>query len=219
MRGKPHLSKVQKMDGILSWSLPAMKTCPGAVEDSGEVVDVCQHCYAMQGRYVMSQVNEPREFNKRDWKRDGWVRDMICLLQDSRYFRWFDSGDIYHPWLASKIHEVVQGTPWCNHWIPTRSYKIERIRPRLEAINAEPNAVVRYSGDYTDGTYDAEVLAPNAAIVVPSEDDVPKGVHLCPARKNSPPRCNGCRACWDANVAVVAYPLHGRRVIPVKEAK
>lgn len=214
---KPRLSRVTKMDGILSWSLPAMETCPGATGPDGNVVDVCQHCYAMQGRYHLPTVKEPREFNRHDWKRSEWVNDMVCLLRDSRYFRWFDSGDIHHPMLARKILELVQRTPWCNHWIPTRSYKIERIRPHLEAINAEPNAVVRYSGDNIDGSYDAQVLAPNAAIVVPSAEEAPEGVHVCPARENTPACCNGCRACWDPEVAVVAYPLHGRRVFKLQE--
>jgi len=206
------LSRVTKLDGIRSWSLPALKTCPGARESSGDVVDVCQCCYALQGHYNMPNVQNVREHNREDWKRFEWVNDMIRALQDSRYFRWFDSGDIYHTALAQKILAVVRGTPWCNHWIPTRSYKVERIRPILEALDAEPNAVVRRSGDYTDGSYDAAALSPNAAIVVPSPAETPHGVHLCPAYEHQPAKCNGCRACWDPAVRVVAYPIHGRRL-------
>ncbi len=210
------ISRVTKLDGIWSWSLPALATCPGARYKDGTVVDVCQYCYALQGHYHMPNVKAAREHNQQDWKRDDWVADMIAKLDTQRYFRWFDSGDIYHPRLALKILEVVRGTPWCHHWIPTRSHKIERINKILKWIAAEPNAVVRHSGDEIDS---AEVLGPHASVVVTSPDDAPEGVHVCPAYQHKPAKCNGCRACWDKNAATVAYPLHGRRVIKLTEEK
>lgn len=212
------LSKVRKLDGILSWSMTALSTCPGAWTNDGDVVDVCQFCYARQGNYHLPNVINAREHNRHDWKRDGWVTEMIGKLIDSRHFRWFDSGDIHHPALARKMLAIVRGTPWCKHWIPTRSYKLDRIKPILDEIAAEPNAVVRYSGDRTDGTYDTETLAPHGAIVVPSPAEAPEGVHVCPAYQHKPAKCNGCRACWDKDVSVVAYPIHGHRVKSPRQA-
>lgn len=210
------ISKVSKLDGIWSWSLPALATCPGARHSDGRVVDVCQRCYALQGHYHIPRVKAAREHNQQDWKRDDWVADMVAKLDTQRYFRWFDSGDIYHPRLALKILEVVRSTPWCHHWIPTRSYKIGRINKILEWIAAEPNAVVRYSSDEIDSI---EVPGPHASIVVTSPNAAPQGVHVCPAYQHKPAKCNGCRACWDKNVATVAYPLHGRRVFKLTEEK
>lgn len=206
------ISRVTKLDGIVSWSLPSLTTCPGARKPSGDVVDVCKFCYARQGHYRMPNVKDAREHNREDWLAFDWVDRMRARLSIERYFRWFDSGDIYRPALALKILLVVQGTPWCQHWIPTRSHKIDRIRPILEQINAEPNAVVRYSGDAIDGSDDLAALAPHASIVVPSEEDTPDGVHFCPAYRTKPAKCNGCRACWDKDVAVIAYPLHGSKI-------
>lgn len=210
------ISKVSKLDGIWSWSLPALTTCPGARHNDGSVVEVCQWCYALQGNYHLPNVQAAREHNQHDWRRADWVADMVAKLDTQRYFRWFDSGDIYHPLLASKILEIVRGTPWCKHWIPTRSHKIDRIRTILEWIQAEPNAVVRYSGDEIDS---ATVAGPNSSIVVTSPADAPEGVHVCPAYQHKPAKCNGCRACWDKGVTMVAYPLHGHRVFKLQEEK
>ena len=116
-------SRVTKLDGIRSWSIPAGATCPGSFNSDGSLVDACIGCYAKGGHYHYPTVKQPREENQTDWKRDDWVSDMVAELDFDRYFRWFDSGDIYHPDLAIKILEVVRQTPWVKHWIPTRSRK------------------------------------------------------------------------------------------------
>lgn len=197
------LSRVSKLDGIASWSLPALQTCPGAHEN-GNLVEVCHSCYATTGRYTMRSVREPREENQADWKEDDWVERMVALLDDHRYFRWFDSGDIYDHRLASKILDVVRQTPWCKHWIPTRSHKFSKLRQIIEQINDEPNAVVRYSSDRIDE------FEPHHGSVVVSDPNNVSGVYVCPAttaRKN----CNGCRACWSKEIKTVAYGIHGAR--------
>jgi hypothetical protein len=43
-----------------------------------------------------------------------WVDDMVSELDSDRYFRWFDSGDVYDIRLARKIYEVMKRTPWCH---------------------------------------------------------------------------------------------------------
>ena len=104
------ISKTSKLDGINSWSLEAGATCPGANNAS-----VCNGCYAKQGNYRYPNVKAPRFENKKDWKRTDWVDDMAKALDNQRYFRWFDSGDMYKPELARKILEVCKRTPWVNH--------------------------------------------------------------------------------------------------------
>jgi hypothetical protein len=71
------LSKTSKLDGILSWSLQALDTCPGSKDSLGELVPACQGCYATTGNYRFANVKKPREFNREDWKRDDWVEDMV----------------------------------------------------------------------------------------------------------------------------------------------
>ena len=73
------LSKTSKLDGIRSWSLEALDTCPGSIEN-GELVDACKGCYATTGNYRFSNVKAPRLENKEDWKRLEWVDDMVKAL-------------------------------------------------------------------------------------------------------------------------------------------
>lgn len=96
------LSKTSKLDGILSWSLEAIETCPGSKGVDGQLVDACKGCYATAGNYRYPNVKAPRIHNREDWKRDEWVDDMVQALDSSRYFRWFDSGDMYDIRLAEK---------------------------------------------------------------------------------------------------------------------
>ena len=45
------LSKTSKLDNIMSWSLQALETCQGSVDEKGELVPACSGCYATQGTY------------------------------------------------------------------------------------------------------------------------------------------------------------------------
>lgn len=200
------ISTVSKLDGVHSWSLPAVDSCPGAHAGNGELVEVCQGCYARGGNYRFAVVRNAREHNLEDWKRSTWSDDMVSALRNDAYFRWFDSGDVYRWELAIKIHEVIQRTPWCKHWLPTRSHKVPHIRVVLEMINREPNAVVRYSSDQIN-QYDPTL---HGSVVV-TENDVPENVHLCEAYTRSPATCSGCRACWDKNVSTIGYVAHGQK--------
>lgn len=205
----PRISRVAKLDGIRSWSLPAIRSCPGSRNQDGSLVPVCRGCYATAGNYCFPNVRESREHNLQDWKRDEWVSDMVAELNNDRYFRWFDSGDIHHPMLAWKIFCVITLTPWCKHWLPTRSHKIRRITSMINWIEALPNVCVRRSSDEVDGSFDPEV---HGSCVIPNRDDPPSGVYVCPAYTQPGNRCNGCRACWDRKTPVIAYVAHGMKM-------
>ena len=144
------LSKASKMPGR-SWSLQALDTCPGSKKRDGSLVDACSGCYATTGNYRFKNVKAPREHNREDWKRSEWVDDMVAELDNDRYFRWFDSGDVYDVRLAFKILEVMKRTPWCNHWLPTRMHKFAKFGPVLAEMSALANVVVRYSSDSITG--------------------------------------------------------------------
>ncbi len=133
---------------------------------------------------------------------------MATTIGDDPYFRWFDSGDVYHPELAKKLEEVVLLTPNTKHWLPTRSYKIPRIKKVLDRMAKKcDNIVVRYSSDNVDGTFKRGL---HRSTIVP-EGMRPKGVHLCPANKQDG-KCGPCRACWDKKTEVVAYIAHTRQM-------
>jgi hypothetical protein len=203
------LSKTSKLDGILSWSLQALDTCPGSKDSTGNLVPACQGCYATTGNYRFANVKKPREFNREDWKRDDWVRDMVISLDSSRYFRWFDSGDMYSHDLAWKIFQVMEKTPHVKHWLPTRMYKFSKFKDVLERMQSLPNVVVRFSSDSVTG----EVIEGLNTSTIFS-DIVPAGAFECKAYQHEG-KCNGCRACYDKDVKIIAYKAHGVKMAKV----
>jgi hypothetical protein len=199
------LSVTSKLDGIRSWSLQAIDTCPGAIAAPGELVDACRGCYATTGNYRFKNVKAPREHNKADWQRLEWSDDMVQALQNDRFFRWFDSGDMYSLGLAEKMLDVMIRTPWVQHWLPTRMHKFPKFRQVLEAMAALPNVSVRFSSDSVTGQYTKGL---HGSVIIPTAADVKKGMTLCRAYENAG-KCSGCRACYDKAVKVIAYPAHG----------
>lgn len=206
-----NISRTSKLDGVRSWSLEARETCPGSIDPStGQLVPACAGCYAVGGNYRFANVKRPRAENREDWKRDEWVADMIDALRNDRYFRWFDSGDVYDVRLAKKIYLVMLNTPNVQHWLPTRMHKFAKFKGILAAMAALPNVVVRRSSDSVTGEFDAAV---HGSTIVP--DVEPRaGVTLCHAATNDG-KCGPCRACYDKSVAVVGYLAHGKSMAKV----
>ena len=205
------LSVTSKLDGIRSWSLQALETCPGSVESPGVLVDACKGCYATTGNYNYPNVKAPRAFNKEDWHRLGWVSDMVQALDSDRYFRWFDSGDMYSLGLAEKMLEVMKQTPWVKHWLPTRMHKFPKFALVLAEMQSLSNVMVRPSSDSISGQY---IPGTHGSVIVESPSELPAGVTLCKAYENAG-KCSGCRACYNKDVAVIAYPAHGVKMAKV----
>ena len=203
------LSKAGKMP-CRSWSLQALTTCAGSVGDNGKLVPACVGCYATTGNYRFPNVKAPREHNQRDWKRDAWVNDMVAELDNDRYFRWFDSGDVYSLKLAEKILEVMKSTPWVKHWLPTRMHKFDKFKNVLDNMDALPNVVVRLSSDGVLG--ETVENASNSSTIVPSREYLTPTMSLCGASEREG-KCGTCRACWDKTVSIVAYPAHGKSML------
>jgi hypothetical protein len=203
------LSNTSKLDGILSWSLQALETCPASKNKDGSLVDACKGCYATTGNYNYPNVKLPRALNKEDWKRDSWVDDMLLALDSSRYFRFFDSGDMYSLDLANKILELCTRANWVKFWIPTRMHKFAKFAKVISKMQALPNVVVRFSSDSVQG----EIIAGQTTSTIFSEN-VPEGATECEAYKHDG-KCNGCRACYSKDVQVIAYKSHGVKMAKV----
>lgn len=199
------ISVTSKLDGIRSWSLQALDTCPGSIASPGTLVDACKGCYATTGNYRFANVKAPRIHNQTDWQRLEWVDDMVNELNKDRYFRWFDSGDMYTLGLAEKMLEVMKRTPWVKHWLPTRMHKFPKFALVLREMAALPNVSVRFSSDSVTGEYKKGL---HGSVIIPTPQDVKKGMSLCEAYSHAG-KCNGCRACYDKKVKVIAYPAHG----------
>jgi hypothetical protein len=204
------LSKTSKLDGIYSWSLNALDTCQGSINPvTKELVPACQGCYATTGNYRFPNVKAPRDFNKQDWQRSDWVNDMVVALDSSRYFRWFDSGDMYSVDLAEKIYQVMKLTPWCKHWLPTRMHKFTKYDTIINRMMKLENVVVRLSSDSVTG----EIINGLTTSTIFS-DTLPSGSFECKAYENDG-KCNGCRACYSKDVQVIAYKAHGKKMAKV----
>jgi len=205
------ISTTSKLDGVRSWSLQARETCPGSIGRDGQLVPACAGCYAVGGNYRYPNVKAPRVENRDDWQRPEWVADMVAALRNDRYFRWFDSGDMYAIGLAEKIYAVMAATPDVRHWLPTRMHKFPKFADVIARMRALPNVVVRASSDSVTGDYTPGV---HGSTIVPAIDAVPAGATLCAAANNAG-KCGSCRACYSKDVAVVAYVAHGRSMMKV----
>lgn len=194
------LSKTSKMP-CKSWSLEALETCPGAF-DSGEIVEVCQVCYARFGNYRFPNAKQPRKSNKESWKSPEFVPNMVAAIGKDPYFRWFDSGDAYSLGLWRKIHDICEQTPLTKHWIPTRMWKFSKFRPLITKVRSLPNVTVRISSDVFD---QAVVEHGTSSFVSAKPSD---SAFNCGAYSRNG-KCGDCRACWDKAVPIVAYPGHG----------
>lgn len=205
------ISVTSKLDGIRSWSLQALETCPGSLASPGVLVDACKGCYATTGNYRYPNVKAPRIENREDWQRLEWVDDMVKALDSDRYFRWFDSGDMYTLGLAEKILEVMKRTPWVKHWLPTRMHKFPKFAMVLSEMQALPNVMVRFSSDSVTGEF---IPGLHGSVIVPDADNAPNNTYVCFAyRQNG--KCSGCRACYDKDIPVIAYPAHGVKMAKV----
>lgn len=209
-RERVRLSRTSKL-GTFSWSLQALETCPGSVDGAGNLVDACRGCYATTGFYMMPDAIRVRDANREDWQREGWVDDMVAALIGETHFRWFDSGDMYSIALAEKILQVMERTPGCKHWLPTRMYKFAKYRNVIALMQSLSNVVVRFSSDSATGGI---LPGMTTSTIFPGNEPAPAGSTVCEAYKRGG-KCADCRACYDRNVTVIAYPAHGTKMAKV----
>ena len=201
------LSNTSKL-GVKSWSLQAYNTCPASLDQDGELVAACSGCYAAYGNYRFANVKATREYNRVSWSHDNFIDDFVRSLQTERYFRWFDSGDMYSIGLANKIYEIMKATPHVLHWLPTRMHKFKKFAAILQKMQDLPNVVIRLSSDGIDGSIvDSDVVSTNSTILPADMVDQYSGF-ICPAYAQDG-KCNDCKACYSKDVQTVAYVAHG----------
>jgi len=199
-----------------SWSLPARQTCTGSRDKHGNIKLSCASCYAVKGNYTWKATKALREFNRRNWRDTDWVMQISDMLQDSDVFRWFDSGDIYHPKLAEKIYEVMKTTA-TQHWLPTQSYSNPKVLPWLQKMQKLPNVMVRYSSGQINGGFLKQHGSTIVQLKQIREGNISEEkIHVCKVYKDPQTgydvrKCDEggkCRACWSKEVPVVAYVMH-----------
>jgi hypothetical protein len=134
---------------------------------------------------------------------DGFVEAMIIMIREtnkSKYFRWFDSGDLYDMKMLDKIVMVCNGTPEVKHWLPTREVKL--ISEYKKTKEFPKNLVVRISAPMIDG----EPVKSHRWTSTVHSAKLPIG-YDCPSRKQNN-SCGDCRACWDKRIPNVSYHKH-----------
>jgi hypothetical protein len=208
MNAQPKFSKPSKMP-CRSWSLEALTTCPASKDSNGDLVPACNGCYATGGQYRYPNVKNLRLHNQDDWKNDDWVDAMVAELDNDRYFRWFDSGDMYDIRLATKMLEVMRRTPWTRHWLPTRMHKFDKFKPVIALMELLPNVVVRLS---SDGVLGEVIEGQTTSTIIPTISHKRPNMSACEAYERDG-KCGTCRACWDKDVKVVAYVAHGQKML------
>jgi hypothetical protein len=203
------LSVTSKLDGIKSWSLQALDTCPGSKNADGTLVAACSGCYATTGNYRFPNVIKIRANNFAEWQAPSWESDMISALENERYFRWFDSGDMYNLKLAKKIYNIMKNTPWVKHWLPTRMAKFPKFQTIINEMKSLDNVSVRFSSDSITGEYDET----HGSVIIQHAEDADNKMSVCHAyTPENAGKCNGCRACWDKSVELIAYVAHGKKI-------
>ena len=192
------LGKTSKMRGY-SFGLDARNCITGSklrkVKGS-----VCAKCYAMKGNFNFPSVRKNKETNLKHLESEYFVYVMTYQLQDIKYFRWFDSGDLPHLEALKKIVQIAQNTPKTKHWLPTREIKM--IQEYLKNNKFPKNLIVRGSAPLVDGPPPKGFKHTSTV----HKDQKPHGFD-CVSRFQGN-QCLTCTACWDKRIKNISYKEH-----------
>mgnify|MGYP003677333525 CR=1 FL=1 len=110
---------------------------------------VCHKCYARRGFFNMPSVKTAMESRLEFMLSEQFVPRMIAVLGMEDLFRWFDSGDIQSEKMGHDILDIIEATPWCKHWLPSKEYTMWR--NILKERKLPPN-VKEETGSYNCGS-------------------------------------------------------------------
>lgn len=184
-----------------SYSLPA-KACKKGAKLRDIKNSVCSTCYALKGNYKRyPKIVEAQEKRLEAISDSNWVNAMVYLLsnkkdiQDTKVFRWHDSGDLQSVEHFDKILSVVKQTPDIMHWLPTKeSSIIKNYKGKIP-----DNIVIRLSGSLIDG----KIPLYNHTSTVTTD----KANATCRSFENNG-ECGDCRKCWDKDIKNITYLAH-----------
>ena len=188
------LSKPGKMP-CPSINLPAPACITGSILALIEGT-TCYGCYALKGRYKFKNTKIAMDRRLEALGDSRWVRAMVVLMKDRKFFRWHDSGDLQSAWHLKRILEVCKQTPDTKHWLPTREARL------LDLMDPEiipKNLLIRLSATKVNGA--APAFWPWTSTVTDRKEKT------CPAPDQGG-KCQSCRQCWDPNVKNVQYAKH-----------
>lgn len=212
--GEPKVVKLGPL--VHTFSLPAIKTCPGRSW-------LCELlCYATTSFFVMESVSAKHKDNLRRSRTKDFVGDAIAEVR-AGYFRLVRihmAGDFYSLAYLAKWLEIVRGCPRTTFFGYTRSWAVPRFLPRLVELAGLKNMHLWLSADKAmprppeipgmrvaylldNGESPADVPA-WADLVFRDQEPFPlkraNGVLVCPYEQGIERQvrltCSQCRICW-----------------------
>ena len=199
------LSKPGKMP-CHATSIPASKCKTGAklvkVKNS-----VCFGCYALDGHYRFSNVQNALQRRLDGITHPDWVDAMVTLITATKndHFRWHDSGDINSLDHLKNIVSVCVHTPEVNHWLPTRDYKFVAQYRKLHG-NFPGNLTVRLSTHMIDKPPIKFRPIPGLS-TLPTSTVVTTSDYTCKSSDQGN-KCLDCRDCWNSTIRNISYRYH-----------
>lgn len=141
--GKIRLSTNSKLrkDGIVSWGLPSVKTCPQA--------DSCKRfCYGLQGHYLFQNSRMHREHNLRAALSSSFSRDMMQALKKTRasVVRIHDTGDFFNRQYALAWCRVAHFVPGKHFYAYTKSVQLWKDFDRAGLVPVNLTIIFSYGG-------------------------------------------------------------------------
>ena len=88
-------------------------------------------------------------------------------------------------------------------------HKFKKFHSVFAQMEALSNVVVRYSSDSITGE---TVAGRNSSTIIASLDSGNGNLKVCESSTREG-KCGPCRACWNKDVSVVAYPAHGKKML------
>ena len=200
---------------VASFSLPARRTCPGALFGPDAT---CSTCYADgRGRYRWRSVKRAQE-RRLTWTLDALETDRFvpsligCIAcRGEGYFRIHDAGDFFSVAYTAAWGRIARALPLVRFWAPTRSWALHgRFRPdgdpllaALRELNGLLNVTVRPSAIFLEEP--PPVIPGLSAGSTVTRD---RASVTCPKSLHRPARCGTCRRCWDEPLVPVTYLRH-----------
>lgn len=169
---------------------------------------VCNKCYARRGYYHMPSVKKAMADRLEFMQSDDFVPRMTAMLGMEDRFRWFDSGDVQSEAMCHDILDIIEATPWCEHWLPSKEYVMWR---NVLSVRSVPDNVALRLSTPKDDT--RPITTPDGVLTSTTythEDSPSNTGYQCIAHKikeqTGEYNCGPCRACWDITVENIAYP-------------
>jgi len=191
----------------LSIGMPT-KYCITGSRASKTPGSICEGCYGKKGNYKFPAAERAAERRHERLKhgmnggRSRYVDAFSWLLnyelehntkhQDTKYFRWFDIGDIQGQDHMDIIMDIVKRTPGVKHWIPTK--EVRMVMNWVLNHTVPKNAVVRISNLKIDQSMDIVrrmAKIPGLAAAGVYTETPQRYAHACSAKV-----CADCRICW-----------------------